>query len=66
MQVLESGIGELLQPYSMEEFREWNRAKSRAFVDKRMSEQEANSLGDLGRRLDRTHVQADVDINGIQ
>ncbi len=42
MQVLESGIGELLQPYSLEEFREWNRTqKPRALVDKRMSEQEA-------------------------
>lgn len=42
MHVLESGIGELLQPYSMEDFREWNRTqKSRGFVDKLMSEQEA-------------------------
>jgi len=42
MQVLESGIGELLQPYSMEEFREWNRTqKPRGLVDKLMSEQEA-------------------------
>ncbi len=41
MQVLESGIGKLLQPYSMEEFRRWNRKKPKAFVDKLMSEQEA-------------------------
>ena len=42
MQIIESGIGELLQPYSMEEFREWNRTqKPKAFVDKLMSEQEA-------------------------
>lgn len=42
MQVLESGIGELLQPYSMEEFREWNRTrKPRELRDKVMSEQEA-------------------------
>ena len=32
----------------------------------RMSQQEANSLGDLGRQLDGTRVRADVDINGIQ
>jgi glutaconate CoA-transferase subunit A len=42
VQVLESGVGELLQPYSMEEFREWNRTqKPKAFVDKLMTEQEA-------------------------
>jgi len=42
VQIIESGIGELLQPYSMEEFREWNRTqKPKAFVDKLMSEQEA-------------------------
>jgi len=42
MQVLESGIGELLQPYSLEEFREWNRThKPRDLRDKLMSEQEA-------------------------
>lgn len=41
MQVIESGIGELLQPYSMEEFREWNRKKPKAFIDKVMTEQEA-------------------------
>ena len=42
MDILESGIGELIQPYDMDEFREWNRTqKSRKLVDKRMSEQEA-------------------------
>lgn len=42
MQVIESGIGELFQPYSMEAFREWNRTrKSKGFQDKLMSEQEA-------------------------
>jgi len=42
MQVLESGIGELLQPYSMVEFREWNHTqKARGLQDKRMTEQEA-------------------------
>lgn len=42
MNVLESGIGELIQPYDLDEFREWNRTKkSRKLVDKLMSEQEA-------------------------
>ncbi|MGC8873908.1 MAG: CoA transferase subunit A [Chloroflexia bacterium] len=42
MRVLESGIGELLQPYSMVEFREWNRTqKPKGRYDKRMTEQEA-------------------------
>jgi acyl CoA:acetate/3-ketoacid CoA transferase alpha subunit len=44
MQILESGLGELIQPFDMDEFREWNRTqKSRKLVDKRMSEQEAVS-----------------------
>jgi acyl CoA:acetate/3-ketoacid CoA transferase alpha subunit len=43
VQIIESGIGELLQPYSMEEFREWNRKKPKAFIDKVMTEQEAIS-----------------------
>lgn len=42
MEVLESGMGELIQPYDMDKFREWNRTqKSRKLIDKRMSEQEA-------------------------
>ena len=41
MNVIASGIGELLQPPDMNAFREWNRRKSKALVDKRMSEQEA-------------------------
>lgn len=42
MNVLEAGIGELIQPYALDEFREWNRTKkSRKLVDKLMSEQEA-------------------------
>ena len=41
MQVLESGKGELIQPYDLEAFREWNRNKSRQLVDKRMTEEEA-------------------------
>ncbi len=44
MQVIESGQGELIQPYDLDEFREWNRAKkSRKLLDKRMTEQEAVS-----------------------
>ena len=43
MQVLESGKGELIQPYDLEAFREWNRKKSRQLVDKRMTEEEAVS-----------------------
>ncbi len=42
MQILESGIGELIQPFDLDEFREWNRTKkSRKLTDKLMSEQEA-------------------------
>lgn len=43
MHILASGHGELIQPYNMDEFRQWNRNKSRKLVDKRMSEQEAVS-----------------------
>jgi acyl CoA:acetate/3-ketoacid CoA transferase alpha subunit len=42
MDILQSGTGELIQPFDLDEFREWNRTKkSRKLVDKRMSEQEA-------------------------
>lgn len=42
MDVLQSGQGELIQPFDLDEFREWNRdKKSRQLVDKRMSEAEA-------------------------
>ncbi|MDH7485964.1 MAG: CoA-transferase [Anaerolineae bacterium] len=41
MNVIASGVGELIQPPDMDAFREWNRRKSKALVDKRMSEQEA-------------------------
>ena len=44
MQVVESGIGELIQPPDVEAFRAWNREKkSRALVDKLMTEEEAIS-----------------------
>lgn len=42
MNIVESGIGELIQPPDLEAFREWNRTqKPRTLIDKRMSEQEA-------------------------
>lgn len=44
MRVIESGIGELIQPPDLDNFREWNREKkSRALVDKVMTEAEAVS-----------------------
>lgn len=44
MEILQSGTGELIQPFDLDEFREWNRTqKSRKLVDKVMSEQEAIS-----------------------
>ena len=44
MDILQSGTGELIQPFDLDEFREWNRTqKSRKLIDKRMSEQEAIS-----------------------
>ncbi len=41
MEVIESGIGPLIQPIDLQSFREWNRQKNKALVDKRMSESEA-------------------------
>jgi acyl CoA:acetate/3-ketoacid CoA transferase alpha subunit len=44
LRVIESGIGELIQPPDLDAFREWNRdKKSRALVDKLMTEEEAVS-----------------------
>jgi acyl CoA:acetate/3-ketoacid CoA transferase alpha subunit len=43
LRVIESGIGELIQPPDLDAFREWNRTKSRALVDKVMTEAEAVS-----------------------
>jgi acyl CoA:acetate/3-ketoacid CoA transferase alpha subunit len=44
MQVIQSGRGELIQPFDIDAFREWNRThKTRKLVDKRMTEQEAIS-----------------------
>jgi acyl CoA:acetate/3-ketoacid CoA transferase alpha subunit len=42
MQILKSGKGELIQPFDLDEFREWNRnRKTRKLVDKLMTEEEA-------------------------
>ena len=42
MEILESGMGELIQPFDLDEFREWNRTKkSRRLTDKLMTEQDA-------------------------
>ena len=42
MQILESGQGEIIQPFDLDEFREWNRTrKTRKLVDKVMVEQQA-------------------------
>ncbi len=44
MVIIESGVGEMIQPPDIEAFRDWNRTqKTRRLVDKRMSEQEAIS-----------------------
>ncbi|MBN1661482.1 MAG: CoA transferase subunit A [Anaerolineae bacterium] len=43
MNVIESGIGEMIQPPDLDGFREWNRTKSRKLVDKLMTEAEAVS-----------------------
>ena len=43
MNVIESGLGELIQPPDLDAFREWNRQKPKALIDKRMTEAEAIS-----------------------
>ena len=43
MKVLDSGIGDLIQPPDLNAFREWNRKKPKALIDKRMTEAEAIS-----------------------
>jgi len=43
MNVIQAGSGELIQPFDIDDFRAWNRAKPKALVDKRMSETEAIS-----------------------
>ena len=41
MEIIQSGIGKLIQPPDIESFREWNRRKSKELIDKRMTEAEA-------------------------
>ena len=41
MKVLQSGIGELFQPPDVNDFRNYNRQKSKELIDKRMTEAEA-------------------------
>ncbi len=41
MDVIEAGIGAMIQPVDMQAFREWNRQKPKGLIDKRMSEAEA-------------------------
>jgi glutaconate CoA-transferase subunit A len=41
MEVINSGIGELIQPPDINAFREWNRKKPKGLLDKRMSAAEA-------------------------
>jgi glutaconate CoA-transferase, subunit A len=43
MEVIESGIGKLIQPPDLNAFREWNRQKPKAMIDKMMTEKEAVS-----------------------
>lgn len=43
MQVIQSGLGPLLQPPDMNAFREWNRKKPKSLIDKRMTEAQAVS-----------------------
>lgn len=43
MEILQHGRGELIQPFDLDEFREWNRKKTRKLIDKRMTEAEAVS-----------------------
>jgi acyl CoA:acetate/3-ketoacid CoA transferase alpha subunit len=41
LRILDSGLGDLIQPPDVEAFREWNRAKDKRLIDKRMTEAEA-------------------------
>lgn len=43
MKIIQDGNGPLLQPFDLDDFRDFNRSKSRALVDKRMNEAEAVS-----------------------
>ena len=41
MQIIQTGIGKLIQPPDLNGFREWNRKKTKSLVDKRMTASEA-------------------------
>ena len=41
MEVLQQGVGPLIQPPDLNDFRAWNREKPKAMIDKRMTEAEA-------------------------
>jgi glutaconate CoA-transferase, subunit A len=43
MEIIQSGIGPMLQPPDVEALREWNRKKTKSLKDKRMTEKEAVS-----------------------
>jgi acyl CoA:acetate/3-ketoacid CoA transferase alpha subunit len=43
MEIIESGVGPMLQPIDLDAFREFNRRKPKTLIDKRMSEAEAIS-----------------------
>ncbi len=43
MEVIQAGLGELIQPPDLNSFREWNRKKPKGLVDKRMTEADAVS-----------------------
>ncbi|MDZ7843476.1 MAG: CoA-transferase [Anaerolineales bacterium] len=43
MKIIQDGNGPLLQPFDLDDFRDFNRSKPRALVDKRMNEAEAVS-----------------------
>ena len=43
MKVIETGLGEMIQPLDIDGFRTWNRNKPKGLVDKRMTESEAIS-----------------------
>jgi len=43
MEVIQTGIGELIQPPDLNAFREWNRLKPKGLIDKRMPEADAVS-----------------------
>ena len=34
MEILQEGRGELIQPFDLDEFREWNRKKTRKLIDR--------------------------------